>query len=272
MSVIQPLSAQKSKKSAFIVAAFCALPLLVTACNGGIGPMPTGYTYYNKIYKGKYDAAGNPCTTACNSDVTQSYQPGKGGYVDGGNVAQYAVSQSSSLWEPAAIDLVNRMLNELGKPMETVYIHRGAYPEFEVALTHAMEARGIKVFTQPGYGPFTVDYVIEPMAQDAGIEVRLLSVGKNVINIEGTYRVFNDRAPAAQNYVDAPVASAPVASAPVASVPVVSETVISTPAETTVIVEEYAAPVPVIMNDNSAMTPMSEPVSLPKPITAEQIL
>jgi len=184
----------------FIVraAVVAAMPLMLAACSAdlGPGPMPTGYAHQNEYYKAqpgprpvlmKKHMMENQC-----KEVREYHPNGRGSAcgdlaVSTDGAAMSAIS--SAAWDSAADDLISRMVNELGKPMENVYVVPGSEPGLEMALSSAMLARTIPVSAAPGNGPFDLQYDVQPITGSSMVNVTLKSVGSPVHSVSGVYDI-----------------------------------------------------------------------------------
>lgn len=245
------MSASKPFRSSAVRAALLGVPLLLAACgtNFGPGPMPAGYTYQGDVHKAapgprphKYER-----NRATQEQDVQAYHPNAvtgggaaahdGGYGAMGYGAGHAVSTT---WTLAATDLIDRLLIELGKPMETVYVIPGSFPQLEQALRDAMTGRGISVSQRQGDGPFTMQYLVSPIPNSTDVSITLLSVGSAVKEVRGVYTIdevtLDSAIPA-----PLPVIYAPAPMAAPAFVPAADAVVMTPPAPPPVMT---APPVP----------------------------
>lgn len=184
-----------SKRSSSLIvraAVLVAIPLVLAACSAlGPGPMPTGYAHHGSQYKAQ--PGPRPLLIKDGMLDTQdrevkAYHPNSTG-VAGMPVMNEPMMGSTAAWQPAATDLVGRLVGELGKPMENVYVVPGAYPDLEQALRDAMMARGVAVATAQGTGPFTMQYVVTPVTNSSMVSITLMSVGAAVKEVSGVYDV-----------------------------------------------------------------------------------
>jgi hypothetical protein len=138
-----------------------AAPLLLAACASSDfnpGPMPTGYTYQNRPYKAVPGPRPILMKKHMMENQTQDVMDYHPSWSGGTDVHMGAGGHSD--WDAAAIDLINRMIQELGQPAEPVYVMPGEQPAFEQALRNAMQARNIPVTLIHGDGPFMIEYTV----------------------------------------------------------------------------------------------------------------
>ncbi|MBU0859935.1 MAG: hypothetical protein KJ667_08350, partial [Alphaproteobacteria bacterium] len=174
-------------------AAMLAAPSVIAACSAdlGPGPMPTGYAHHKEMYKaqpGPRPVLMKDHMLANQEKEVRAYHPNGGGAMGGHDMGMPMMHTGSS-WDMAATDLVSRLVNELGKPMETVYVVPGNYPDLEQALRNAMTGRGIAVHTAPGDGPFTMQYAVQPVTDSSMVSITLMSVGSAVKEVSGIYSI-----------------------------------------------------------------------------------
>lgn len=188
-------SSKRSRSFVVRAAVTVLAPLVITACSAdlGPGPMPTGYAHHNEAYKAqpgprpvmmKKHLLDNQCREV------REYHPNRDGNACGEmTVEPMATPVSGGDWNAAAEDLIGRMVNELGKPMESVYVEPGNEPGLESALNGAMQARAIPVATAPGVGPFSLQYIVQPIEGSSKVNVTLKSIGSAVHEVSGVYEV-----------------------------------------------------------------------------------
>lgn len=217
-------------KAGFRTAVLVA-PLLLAACattDFYPGPMPTGYTYHNRPYK----AVPGPRPILMKKNLLEDGAGNNGG--ENANVSDYSPSWSggtsmpampvNSDWDHAAMDLIDRMIAELGQPAEPVYVLHGNYPQFEQALRNAMMARNIPVTLVHGDGPFMIQYMVTPSsgseATMANITL-LVSKATPVEDVGGMYNVGDATSAAAMPAATDPVPmdGGPVETAPMPIMP-----------------------------------------------------
>lgn len=191
-------SSKRSRSFIVRAAVVAVTPLMLAACSAdlGPGPMPTGYAHQNEYYQAqpgprpvlmKKHMMENQC-----KEVREYHPNGRGTAcgdlaVSVDSAATSAVS--SAAWDAAADDLIGRMVNELGKPMENVYVVPGSEPGLEMALSNAMLARTIPVSAAPGNGPFDLQYEVQPITGSDMVNVTLKSVGSAVHTVSGVYDI-----------------------------------------------------------------------------------
>ena len=123
----------------------------------------------------------------------REYHPNRDGNACGDLVVSTdsaaASAASSAAWESAADDLIGRMVNELGRPMENVYVVPGSEPGLDMALSNAMLARTIPVSAAPGNGPFDLQYDVQPITGSSMVNITLKSIGSAVHSVSGVYDI-----------------------------------------------------------------------------------
>lgn len=182
--------ASKRTRSFIVRAAAVVTPLMLAACSAdlGPGPMPTGYAHQGEVYKsqpGPRPVLMKDHMLKNQEREVQRYHPQKHDMM----AHAPATAHHHGNWDSAAQDLVGRLVHELGKPMETVFVVPGAYPDLESALRHAMQGRGINVSMERGHGPFTLQYVVAPITDSSMVSITLLSVGAAVKEVSGIYNI-----------------------------------------------------------------------------------
>lgn len=196
-------------KSLYIVA--FAVPFLLTACAGSIepGPMPTGYKYHNGTYKAP--AGAEPAFWEKGGMHSQSRELAPDEWMSDGVDNSAIESQSMSVsaeaiaWLPAARELVNRIKDRLGYPVEPTFfegMNGKTIPGFEEALKVATSEQGWPTAATRGSGPFHLAYGAAPT--DPANPARLLltvslTVSKSnfVIEESGVYSIGTHSAMAA---------------------------------------------------------------------------
>lgn len=223
--------ASKRSRSYVVCAALVSVPLLLSACgkDWGPGPMPTGYTYQGDVYKaapgprpGKFDDR----LGTQDKDVVP-YHPGGHGTMLGQSGHEAGIYVVST-WSIVAQDLIDRMLVELGKPMETVYVVPGDFPALEDALRQAMVNRTIPVSLRNGDGPFTLQYIVTRIPNSNAVSVTLMSVGSKVHEVNGVYTLEEQSSVHSIGHsmseaVPAPVVHSEPVAAPMKIIPAVND-------------------------------------------------
>ena len=119
------MRAQNKKISNMIRVLLLGLPLFLTACHSDLGPfpMPSGYAHHGKEYKAqdgpepvlkkiqhmRVAQSTNQTSDAVSADMVM-------------NTDAVMVVPVGAGWDDAARDLVMRMIDNFGKPVEPVYV------------------------------------------------------------------------------------------------------------------------------------------------------
>lgn len=188
-------SSKRSRSFVVRAAVTAVVPLMLAACSADLGPGPigTGYAHHGEPYKAqpgprpvlmKQHMLDNQC-----KEVRQYHPNSGGGCGDMPAPVMDTAPVSGAAWDAAATDLITRMVNELGKPMENVHVLPGDEPGLETALNGAMTAHGIPVSTTPGNGPFDLQYSVQPVTGSSMVNVTLKSIGSSVHEVSGMYDV-----------------------------------------------------------------------------------
>lgn len=215
----------KSLVKSLYVAAF-AMPVLLTACGGTIqpGPMPTGYKYHNTTYKAP--AGAEPAfwerdrkadTEELTPDDGRRASAGDGGAIES---QMMGLSPDAVAWLPASRDLIGKIKNRLGFPMEPTFFEglNGAVPGFESALKAATSEYQWPHAATKGSGPFHLAYSAtpaDPATPDRMMLTVRLTVSKQNLVIEesGVYSISAGNA-AAEAPVSGAASNDPVAMTP----------------------------------------------------------
>ncbi len=167
-------------------------PLILAACTSDFGPnpLPTGYYYHNETYKtppgpepifskpkhAHDDHALEDCPDPhakahVQTDAQADAQavivtPPADTYIAAqpAPVEMAAPVSASPALSVAASDLVQRLINQFGRPVEPVYVtpSTGTAQEiaFEKSLRKALQREGFNLAKTPGKGPYTLNYTI----------------------------------------------------------------------------------------------------------------
>ncbi len=224
------VSQNQSSRNKFHLTAVCALllgaPLFLTACHSHFGPypMPSGYTYHERQHKAppgpepvlkkiehmeparSVDGHHHKdCPETCPEMYNGHHHMSSHGGMHATPAATVTIGEplmASGPWDNAAQDLVRRLVNGFGTPVEPVFIRpadMGSASEIamERALRGAMTQSGFTLAPAPGMGPYTLHYAATPLQVGDGsrMMVTITLAGDNgaVAEESGIYAVGSPR-------------------------------------------------------------------------------
>ncbi len=161
MSVVHLI--RNAFRSPFILG-LLAVPLFLSACTSAEMQMPTGYVYHNDVYRsapgpeGKAPSEKEAKTVPVHGlkylgseTMTMANPPAIG--PDGQPIG------GASAYRGVADDLVARLLRNLGRPMEPVFVNNTS--AMAPALRESLRQNGVPVAVNPGDGPFVLNSHIQ---------------------------------------------------------------------------------------------------------------
>jgi len=165
-----------------------ASTLLLAACSST--PMPTGYTYQHETYRTPPGPeAKAPQILATGQDATSSMggagsgSPASGLDLEGGSQLYTATASmdANGHWDAAADELVEKILRDLGKPMEKVDVPGN--DDFVTALKASLTRHDIPVMTRMGDGPFLIKHEIT----GRDVTIHFFSNHENILSESGNF-------------------------------------------------------------------------------------
>lgn len=149
------------------LAPIMVLSAILAACSSTA--MPTGYTYHHEIYRtppgpeakepAKILASGQDVESGASGTNNMGGASGHGLGMNGQDVyTASAHMDADGRWDMAADELVQKILRDLGRPMEKVHVPGNN--DFVTALKASLARHNIPVMDRVGDGPFVIQHQI----------------------------------------------------------------------------------------------------------------